>query len=405
MNWELFSPIGYASVALWFGMLLLWLMQFFVWRRPWLVHLALLVGVVSYLLAKTHSEGYVDRIHVDRTAEYQAQLARQERARLAAKAELASHAADVRFVEDAAGDAQDKGGLDEADLKFLESIESGATPAWKKEKKARTLGEDNDSLEAQIGAVEEQEQLEAEAFEEDLDSKPILMSEKDKRLADQLDRANLSVIRWLLGFGVILLVVDYVRRANDYRSAYLPLPLPSRWADALTPRASVTVRPAKPRRDLLAELRVFARRGESFVLITEDPETARQATRRHYCLPLWLGRVDVLTLTAQSKYLDDEFVFETLWFGRNSFVTESRSRAEALLERFIDLLGDRRAARARARQTFHIVWDTTNPLSAATLKRFANAAQKTGCLLLICRPEALLHADKEPCIAEPTTEA
>lgn len=385
MNWEIFSPIGYASIALWLCMPLLWLLHLLLRRRGWLVHVALLLGVMAMIAAKINSYTYVNRIQVDRSEQIQEQLARQEIARQAATDARADEVAQIRFAEDGAGDFLDSAGMDESDLKYLQSFSDDAKPDWKKEKKQRSDDTVDDSLESQIGATDQQEGAESDAPIEDEAVDPILMSGSDKLAADRLDTANLMIIRALLWLGVAIVVVDYFRRANSYDLAYFPLPLPSRWVDAITPREPVTVRSHLPRRTLLEELHVFAQRGESFVYVTDSADASAKAATTIHRLPLGFWPVDVLNVAEFNGKMDNDFVFETLWYGRNSFVVDSPDRAEPLLARFMELMAERRTTRARVKQTVHVVWDIATPISEQTRHRFANLGRATGYTLLICR--------------------
>lgn len=385
MNWELFSLTGYLSIALWVAAPLFWLMHFLVFgQRGWLVHLAVLMGVASIVLAKVNSETYVNRIQIDRSEEVKAQLDRQEMAQQAATEAREDDVAQIRFAEDNNRDFLDIAGMDEADRKYLESFNDESVPEWKQEKKERTAGTNDNSLESRIGAVEEQEAIaSATSFEEET-IEPILMSDRDKLAADRLDVANLNMARIFLGLSLVVVVYDYLRRANRYDRAYFPLPLPSKWLDGVTPREPITTRPDRPRRPLSDELKVFARRGESFVYITDDQYAAKRASATVYRLPMRLWSVQVLNVGAYHGQMDDDFVFETLWYGRNSFVVDSTERGQQMIERFLTLLTDRRDARAKVQQTVHVIWDTNKPLPEETLLRFAALGRATGYSLVLC---------------------
>jgi len=392
MNWELFSPIGYASVVLWLCMPLLWLLHWLRGRRGWLVHIALLLGVMAFILAKANSELYVNRIQVDRTEQIQEQLTRQELAQQAATEAREGEVAPIRFAEDDQGEFLDLAGMDEADRKYLQSLTEDTTPDWKKEKQQRSADLSDDSLESQIGQDNQQEGIASTAEFEDEAPKAISMSDRDKLAADRLDLANLRIIPILLLIGLVILVYDYLRRANMYDRAYFPLPLPSRWLDSVTPPQPVAFKPQSPRRTLLEELRVIGRRGESFVLVTDDERTAAQATTNVCRLPLDLWPVEVLDVAEFNGKMDDDFVFETLWYGRNCFVVNSAERGEQMLKRFLELLVDRRNTRAHVRRRVRIVWDVANPLSEETLRYFAILGRATGFSLMINRKKTLQEA-------------
>ena len=63
---------------------LLWFIHMFRRPRSWLCHVALVLGVAAYVLARINSETYINLIQVDRSQEIQEQLDRQEVARQAA---------------------------------------------------------------------------------------------------------------------------------------------------------------------------------------------------------------------------------------------------------------------------------------------------------------------------------
>ncbi len=385
MNWEIFSLAGYVSIAVWLCMPLLWLVQM-LWRpRRWFCHIALVLGVAAFVLANVNSQTHVNRIQVDRSSQIAEQLARQEQARKAAADERAGQAAQIHFAEDDGDDRLDTAGMDEADLKYMQSFDKDATPEWKKNKKQRSAGATDDSLDSMIGASEETKGVKADVLiEEEQAVEPILMSDKDKLAADRFDAANHMIIRVMLLLGVLVVVIDYLRRANVYREAYFPLPLPSSWLDTMSPHAPVQVRTKSPRRTLIEELRVFTRRGESFVYVTDDSHQASQAAATMHRLPMKRRPVEVLDVDDHAA-MDDDFVFETLWYGRNSFVVNSPDRAEQMLARFTELLTERRASRACARQTVHIVWDTAAPVTEQMRHRLANLGAATRYSLLLCR--------------------
>ena len=385
MNWEIFSIIGYVSVGMWLCMPLLWLIHSIRRPRGWFCHIALVVGVIAFVLAKVNSLTYVNRIQVDRSEEIQEQINRQELARQAALDARQNEVAQIRFAEDASDDFLDKAGMDESDLAYIRSFDDQETPEWKKEKKQRSAAVEDNSLEAQIGAVEEEQEgvTPDESFEEEEGPAPILMAEQDKLMADRFDSANLSVIRMLLWLGAAIVVVDYFRRANVYNEAYLPLPFPSSWANALTPREAVIVRPGKPRRSLADEMQVISQRGESFIYITDDSDKAAKAVTTQYRFVGLIGRVDVLNV-AEHDQMHDDFVFETLWYGRNSFVVDSGERGERMLHRFVELLTERRAARARVRQAVNLIWDAASSMPDPLRQRLATLAHDTGLTLMIC---------------------
>jgi hypothetical protein len=383
MNWALFSWIGYLSVALWLAMPLLWLLH--EWWRPrrWLCHAALAVGVVALVLATINSRTYVNRIEVDRSDQIEQQLSQQELARRAAEQARADEAAQISFAEDASGDRLDLAGLDDADLKYFESMTDDQTPEWKKQKQERAVSDEpDDDLESMIGGATEREGMASDAMPEQQTAEPILMSDADKALANRLDAGNLMLIRLMLIAGLGYLVFDYIRRLNVDDEAYLPLPVPSRWADSLTPREPVVGVQWAADDSPTEQVSRIVRRGEVFVYVTDDAEVARRLPERLPRLPGGRWPIDVLR-TADDRRFTDDFVFETLWFGRACFVVSSAERSQAMLDRLIDRLAERRGTRARTKRTVHIIWDADSAIADSIRTRFAKLGGATGFRLLI----------------------
>jgi len=278
----------------------------------------------------------------------------------------------------------DKAGLDDTDLSYFESF-GDDEPDWKKQKQTRdeNAGADDD-LEALIGGATQREGVQVQGMEQAQSRKPIFMSEKDMLSANRLDKTNLKATHLFLVLALLFVVVDYVRRLNVYREAYFPLPIPSKWADALTARPSVTVQPDKPRRSVLDELRFITRRGEVFLYFSDDRDAAKKAAAQMPRLPGGKWPIRVLDLE-QASELDDRFVFETLWFGRNSFVLQDDERAARLLESFVAWLAMRRDAKAHTQRRVYLVWDLSVEVPQTLRQRIEILGKATGLTLLICR--------------------
>jgi len=384
VNWQLFSTLGYVSVALWLAVPVVWLLHAIIRPRRWLCHLALGVAMLAYVPAKINSLTYVNRIRIDRSEEIAAAQARQEAARKAAEASRAGEVAHVRFAEDDAGDFLDEGGMDEADRKYMASFGEDAVPEWKKEKKVRTATpKQDDSLEAMLDtSTEEQKGVDAVVAAQAA-AEPIMMPEKQKLLANRLDGLNLKLIRWLILIGAGVVVWDYLKRVNRYEEAYLPLPLPSKWVNDLTPLPPVRTWPKPQRRTLPEELAWLVRKGDTFLYLTDDKQAAAALPEQTWRMPrLHVGPVDIIHVTG-GRPVGDDFIFETLWYGRSSFVVDSAARAGPLLARILDLLAERKASRACTRQTVHLVWDMPAPPAVNTLQTFQRLAAATGFSLVV----------------------
>lgn len=383
MTTQLFSFWGYASVLLWLAVLVLWALHAVLRPRRWLCHIAVLVAIVALAFAKLNSVTYVNRIQIDRSEELEAARARQEAARKAAEQARADEVAQVRFAEDDADDFLDEAGMEEADLKYMASFEEGAVPEWKQEKKTRSqTPTEDDSLEAMIDTTaEEPTGVDAVAAEEAA-REPIMMPEAGMMLANRLDAWNLKLIRWLILVGLGIVVWDYLKRINSYQEAYFPLPLPSAWSRGLTPMPPVQRWPEPRRRAMPEELAWLVRKGETFLYLTDDKQAAAAVSERLPRLPPGHQPVDVIHVTDEAP-IDADFVFETLWYGRSSFVIESPALADGVTRRTLELLEERKASRAHVRQTVHVVWDLSMPSDARTVAAFERLGRATGVVLVM----------------------
>ena len=378
MNWNSFSLLGYVSVLLWLGVPLLWLLRR---RSHWFCPAALGLAVLALVLAKINSETHVNRIEPDRGAQVQDQRAAEEAKRKAVEASRSGDVADIRFAEDRSGDFLDKAGMDEADLKYMDSLDGASDPEWKKKKKSRSgAGEGDGSLDSMLGGEQAIDGVEAPALEEKKGRQRILMSDAGLAMAHRLDGLNLTMSRIFFLLAVLVLVFDYLGRANIHAEAIMPLPLPSSWPNAITAIPSVVVRSTPARRDMLGELAWLAKRGDCFVYLTDD---AAAACVVPHTLPR-LGKawfpVDVLRVDGER--FSDDFAFEGLWYGRSCFVIDSPERSGRMFARFLELLEERKKVRARVGQTVHVVWDLKHHLSQHELDSFTRLAKATGFSLL-----------------------
>jgi hypothetical protein len=177
-------------------------------------------------------------------------------------------------------------------------------------------------------------------------------------------------------------LVDYLARSNVYSLAYMPLPLPSVISNSLVPHPPLVDRGDSPRRPLATELEWLVKRGDTFVLLTDDAAVAAAVPAKLARLGEHFMPVEVLS--ADHPRVTDDFAFESLWYGRSCFVVDSSERAHRILARFIELMEQRRLVRAKVRQTAHVVWNLRQPPSPDQLATFERLAKATGFSLMIC---------------------
>ena len=137
-NMEYFSLSGYASILTWAGGLVLLLVHFIFKTRQVICHLALVISLVAFALAKFNSLTYVNKIQPDLS-----QLKAELEAKIAAKQQevlddRGTQVAQIRFAEDGQDEFLDRAGLDDEDLETIDQIREELTPGWKQEKKTRS---------------------------------------------------------------------------------------------------------------------------------------------------------------------------------------------------------------------------------------------------------------------------
>lgn len=393
MNWNFFSLVGYLSVLLWACVPVLWLMPRWRKRWRWSCSLALVLILLSFVFAKINSQLHVNLIKLDPNTLNTVQQTRQESKLKAAEKDRGADVAQIRYAEDSSGDFLDKAGMEQSERKFIDQQEQASDPEWKKAKKSRSseTTPDND-LDSQLGGKEAVQGMKSETLEQTEGPSPIFMTEAGMAMANRLDGLNLSVIRILIWIGILMVVFDYLKRANVYADALPPLALPSAWLNSMTPIPALVVRPDPPRRNLLKELACLVKRGDSFVYLTDDPQTAAEIPSSLPRIGKKWQQVDVLPVTG--KVITDDFVFEALWFGRCCFVVDSADRADRILIRFLELMEERKKVRAHAAQTVHVVWNLNRPPPEPLTLAFERLAKLTGFSLFVCHGPRSTTADE-----------
>lgn len=383
MNANIFSLYGYIGVLLWLAVPVLWVVSWRYRKSRWICPAALAAALVAMGLAEINTKTHVNRIQPDQSAQVEAVRAITEAKRKAMEATRGDEVADVRFAEDGSEDFLDKGGMEDSDLKYMESLGEGTEPEWKKNKKARgKSGEEKKGLDAKLGGDQAVKGVDSSKFEEKKEKAPIFMSEAHKVMADRLDNINHDVIDIVAILAVLVCLVDYLARSNVYSLAFMPLPLPSVIPNSIVSHPSLVDRGDSPRRPLVGELEWLVKRGDSFLLLTDDAATVSSVPSSLPRIGKALMPVEVLA--ARHPRITDDFTFESLWYGRSCFVVDSTERAHRIFARFVELMEQRRLVRAKVRQTAHVVWALSYPPSPDQLAAFDRLAKATGFSLLLC---------------------
>lgn len=385
MSPHTFSILGYLSVLLWLAAPLVWFLRGRLRAPGWL---ALALASLSFVFAKINSHSHVNRIEEEKIEQNVSALVLDAQKRKAVEEARGADVANIRFAEDGADDFIDKAGMEDADRKYLDSIDESAQsaesgePAWKKQKKERgAVASEEVSLDDELGGEKAITGVSSKTIPTDKKTlTPIIMSAPHKVTAHTLDRLNISASCYAILFGLVVLLLDYLTRANSYARAAFAFPLPAAWRNAFTPLPAIVTRPEKPRRDLTQELAHITRRGDVFILFTKD------ATSLPATLPvLEKLRSPIDILRVEGTRISDEFVFESLWYGRACFVVDSPERINALFVYIYAQLLRRQTTRARARHNVHLVWNIDQNIRKDDLVIFENLASAAGFSLFVCK--------------------
>jgi hypothetical protein len=379
MNPNSFSILGYLSVLLWLAVPLLW----FLCRRHivpgWL---ALVLALASFTFATHNSRIHVSRIQTEVKDDIGDTFLLEAAKRKAVEQARGGEVADIRFAEDGADDFIDKAGMDDADRKYLDSIDAPEDPAWKDRKKTRgETSEESGDLDDMIGGEEPSERLSTDALPIEKEPlPPIFMSQPDVAQAQRLNSFNINASFYAILLGIVILIVDYLSRANSYAHAAFPLPLPASWKNAFTPLPAIVKHPAKPRRNLTKELAHLARRGDAFVLFTKKPTSLPDSLPT---IPILKRPIDLLRF--DNDRITPTFLFESLWYRRSCFIVDSPALAHTLLTEILKQLELRHTARAHTRRNVHIVWNLDHPPSEKDLANLERLAPSTNFSLLLIK--------------------
>lgn len=395
MNWKVFSILGYLSVLLWLAIPLLWVGHGVWWvcrdrmgpRWRWLAHVALAFALIAFGFAKLNSAFYVNNIKLDQSDAIAAAQAKKEAKRKKAEAARAAEVVQKRFAEDDADDFLDKAGMEDDERERFEKVMDDDEPAWKQKKRARTGGATDDSLEAKLNPEDAPGGFDTTALIEDAENKggSVSLKQADYDLANRLDGWNLDVVRLMFLLSLAALVVDYLLRHSIYEYGYLTLPLPSAFMEAFRREETVQKHEHESDAALCNWLKWMVKRGDVFVLLTDNAETAASLPAVMARLPKDLASVDVLHVKKdQPQFADDDFVFDCVWHGRASAVVVGAERSAQLLTYFVGRLVELRKTKSTLSQTAHIILDVSAPLPTDMKAGLSKLSALTGFRLIEC---------------------
>jgi hypothetical protein len=213
--------------------------------------------------------------------------------------------------------------------------------------------------------------------------------------ANRLDRLNLFFARLTLTLALLLVVVDYFRRFNMTFRSLFPLPVGGPLLDSLFAKTHTVCVGARGKGEWERFLKRVVCKGETFIYFGDHDPCVMHQLGRLPLLPEAVWPLAKITRLAGEREFDDEFLFESAWFGRYCFVIlDDGQRAAEMLTALADFLQLRHATRASARHAVNVVWNLPVAPSEPTLKRLAALCRETNFKLLVATDRQLTETQK-----------
>jgi hypothetical protein len=395
-----FGYVGMASIAVWICAVALMLAFAVFWRSSRVCWTALAMAVVGLALANVNSY-FVSDIRIDLSEELieATKRADEETAAEAPKVEssISAEAEDAlrdEAAQPSVGNPSDTDADPNADTD-VEDQEGSAAELVAPQDPVGVASDEPAYDYRQTGKVsrtdgkqtDDKMSIDTAEVDEDIVLNVRTMKDHEVMHANRLDRLNLFFARSTLYFGLVLSVIDYFRRFNSTFGCYLPLPVAGRLVDSLFPKTH-TVADATHGRDWKRFLEAVVRKGETFVLFTtSDPWSEQHLSRLPKILRRANWRLEKVVTDDDEVRFDDEFMFESAWFGRYCFVVESGGEsALTRLTTIVELLELRRSTRASSWQTLNLVWSLNISIPEELLSRLLPLCDETNTKLIVTQP-------------------
>jgi len=396
---DYFGHIGIASIVAWMVAAALSALFILGWRRSKVCWAALVVAVAGLVLSRVNS-AEVSAIKIDWSEQLQAarqraasQTTEDEQPRQSDLSDKAQQAKQHEVAEKdpaAAGDADTSSGTTgsgtAADAQPPQEPDSTGEAAVEEE--PRYAYRHRGKVERTEGMKIEEKILIGLGSEDRPVEQNVRMMKMDEVMeANRLDRLNLLFARWTLYLAVLLVVLDYFRRFNKTFESYLPLPVGGRLVDSLFSKSHTVCAHRSGSRKWKRFLRRTIRKGETFIYFgSKDPFAGKRLRRLPWFVPVPWSLEKVVCADGRETF-DDEFLFESAWFGRYCFVLLGDGpRAVRRIDNLAAFLQLRRETRASAAHTVNVLWDLDTSIPPATLDRLLSLCRETNFKLILATP-------------------
>lgn len=225
------------------------------------------------------------------------------------------------------------------------------------------------------------------------------MEQDDVFRAQRWDRMNLFTVRSMFLVAVVFIVIDYLRRFNRTIDPVLPLPIASRFVDAMFPKTHSVYLRDEDSHTATHYLERAVAKGETFVYFGEsDPWEADSLPRvRVFGRVLWGLRK--MRFNDNQQVPSSEFVLESVWFDRYAFTVVGEEFAAECVRDLAEFLRMRTVPDATVGRSVNVVWDFETPISSNVLEDLTFLCRKTNFKLLVSSPH-IAADDVERCFEE-----
>lgn len=316
----------------------------------------------------------VSMIRPDRSEEMELGRERQREERMREVRTASDRAGHVRFAEESPED-DDVRLAGEKSLSQLSVYERAAVESKAEEStdmrsyRQRGVQQRDAEKASSVDAGELFESVGEELAEEELKQLGRTMPESDMYLALRWGRFLLFFAKFAALLSLVLFVIDYLIRFNRTIDYYFPLPLGLLLIDRCLPKKLLGWIGQSNAGRMPGFLSGIIRRGDSFIYFGENADiasfadcqdSAQDGHKYLYRLvagPLRLFPHSVAVVSDKHPFNDPEYIFESAWFSRQSFIAGSEQTAFVLINEMLPLISLRHHTNAHTAHTVHVIWD------------------------------------------------
>ncbi len=419
---NLFYYIGISGVAalslMLCGMLLLAI--FFRNRKRTLIAFRVLLMVIAALWLTERMWRDVSNIRPDRTEEMKLGRERQRQERLREVRTAEDRARQIRFAEETPDDRDVELAREKEPEKLSRYEQAAREPEITRlDDSARAYRERGVQRRERTAKSDEPDDGLFRGIDREMETEELVilgrvMAEADMYMALRWGRFLIGFSQLALWISLLYLGFDYVSRFNRTTDFFFPLPLGLVFLDRCLPKKMRTWIGQAESRQIVDLLHGIIRRGESLIYfgdavsdvmvhdlsrkiaaVADGKEQGAvfdaQSTctvRRLFAGPIRLLPMDIAPAgESWHPYDDTEYVFETAWFNRQSFVCKGYETGCRLMKDMLSLIEYRLHSHAFAFHTLHIIWQHDKLPDNDLMAEWIRIASQINIKLVFITPE------------------